>query len=100
MGVSKDASPEEIKRAFRRLTLELHPDRWPGDEDAARRFQRITRAYDVLGDAAKRLAYDQTMERSLMGYDVAAGEVPDIGRLVDSLVGDCLQPPFVTEEGG
>ena len=48
--------------AFRQLTLELHPDHWP-DEDAARRFQRITQAYDVLGDAAKRLAYDQTMER-------------------------------------
>lgn len=88
LGVSNAATPEEIKRAFRRLTLELHPDRWPGDEDAARRFQRITRAYDVLGDPAKRLAYDQTMERSLMGYDVAGGEVPDIGRLVDSLVGD------------
>lgn len=88
LGLPRDASAEDIKKAFRRLTLELHPDRWPDDPEATDRFQAVANAYAVLGDAAKRGHYDQQLERSLVGYDIATGEVPDIGRLVDSLVGD------------
>ena len=90
LGVAKGASQDEIKKAFRRLTLELHPDRWPGDAKVADRFQAVTRAYNTLCDPARRLAYDQSLERSIMGFDVTSGEVPDvsISRVMNTLVGD------------
>ena len=60
LGVDRRASAEEIKKAYRRLTLELHPDRRPGEPDAAERFRKINEAYDTLGDPAKRARYDTT----------------------------------------
>ena len=57
LGVSRDASPEEIKKAYRRLARELHPDVNPG-EDAAERFKLVTHAYDVLSDPQQRQRYD------------------------------------------
>lgn len=59
LGVSKGASAEEIKKAFRKLAKELHPDKNPGDKAAEERFKRITGAFDVLGDAEKRAKYDR-----------------------------------------
>jgi len=57
--VSPDATPEEIKRAYRKLALETHPDRNPGDVRAEERFKKINEAYGVLSDSAKRTQYDQ-----------------------------------------
>jgi molecular chaperone DnaJ len=57
--VSRDAGPEEIRAAFRRLAMRHHPDRNPGDKSAERKFQRLAEAYDVLSDAEKRAAYDR-----------------------------------------
>ena len=57
LGVSRDASPEEIKKAYRRLARELHPDVNPGEE-ASERFKLVTHAYDVLSDADSRRRYD------------------------------------------
>ncbi len=59
LGVSPDASEEEIKRAFRRLALKYHPDRNPGDKAAEEKFKEINEAYQVLGDPEKRARYDQ-----------------------------------------
>ncbi len=59
LGVSKGASAEEIKKAFRKLAKELHPDKNPGDNTTLERFKRITAAFDLLGDAEKRAKYDQ-----------------------------------------
>ncbi|WP_292084132.1 MULTISPECIES: DnaJ C-terminal domain-containing protein [unclassified Brevundimonas] len=59
LGVSKGASADEIKKAFRKLAKELHPDKNPGDKVAEERFKRITAAFDLLGDAEKRAKYDR-----------------------------------------
>jgi curved DNA-binding protein len=57
--VSKDATPEEIKKAFRRLARQFHPDLNPNDKTAEERFKSINEAYEVLSDTSKRNQYDQ-----------------------------------------
>ncbi|WP_417232575.1 DnaJ C-terminal domain-containing protein [Brevundimonas sp.] len=59
LGVSRGASADEIKKAFRKLAKELHPDKNPGNTAADERFKRITAAFDLLGDAEKRAKFDR-----------------------------------------
>lgn len=58
LGVSRDAGEDEIRRAFRKLAKELHPDLHPQDSAAAERFKRVSAAYDILGDPPKRRQFD------------------------------------------
>lgn len=59
LGVSRSASEDEIRKAYRKLAREYHPDRRPDDKAAAEKFQQIQQAYDVLGNKEKRQKYDQ-----------------------------------------
>ncbi|MDE6344119.1 MAG: DnaJ domain-containing protein, partial [Muribaculaceae bacterium] len=59
LGVGKDASADEIKKAYRKLALKYHPDRNPGDKEAEEKFKEAAEAYDVLSNEEKRKRYDQ-----------------------------------------
>ena len=59
LGVSRSASPDEIRKAFRKLAKMLHPDRNPGDKAAEDRFKRVSAAFDILGDPEKKAKFDR-----------------------------------------
>jgi len=59
LGCSRTASPEDIKKAYRKLAMEHHPDRNQGNKDAEKKFKELSHAYDILKDADKRAAYDR-----------------------------------------
>ena len=59
LGVSKDASADDIKKAYRKAAMKYHPDRNPGDKTAEEKFKEAGEAYEVLSDADKRARYDQ-----------------------------------------
>ena len=72
LGVAPDASEKDIKRAYRRLARQYHPDANPGDPQAEERFKAISAAYDVLGDPAERAQYDQVRRAAGSGVRTAA----------------------------
>ena len=59
LGVKKDASADEIKKAYRKMAMKYHPDRNPGDKEAEEKFKEVGEAYEVLSDADKKARYDQ-----------------------------------------
>jgi molecular chaperone DnaJ len=93
LGVPKNASQDEIKKAYRKLARKHHPDANPGDKEAEERFKEIQHAYDVLSDAEKRKAYDrfgtQNGRAGAGGPNVDFGNVDfgDLGDLFGGLFG-------------
>src|SRR3954471_16915483 len=74
LGVPRSASQAEIKKAFRKLAREHHPDRNPGDTAAEERFKEVQHAYDVLGDDKKRKDYDRFGAQNGRGAAGAGGQ--------------------------
>ena len=64
LGVARDASPEEIKKAYRQLAVKYHPDKNPGDKQSEERFKEVAEAYEVLSDPEKRAQFDRFGRRS------------------------------------
>ena len=59
LGVGRNATPDELKKAYRKLALKYHPDRNPGDKEAEEKFKEAAEAYDVLSNPEKKTKYDQ-----------------------------------------
>ncbi|MCL2014123.1 MAG: molecular chaperone DnaJ [Oscillospiraceae bacterium] len=91
LGISKDAGEDEIKKAYRRLAKENHPDVNPGDKAAEARFKEIGEAYEVLSDSQKRANYDQFGHAGVDPSYAGAGgfnmDFGDIGNIFESFFG-------------
>ena len=73
LGVSKNASDDEIKKAYRKLAIKYHPDKNPGDKEAEEKFKEISEAHEVLSDKQKRARYDQFGHAGVGGSAGSAG---------------------------
>jgi len=92
LGVSRDASEQELKSAYRKLALKFHPDRNPGDHAAEEKFKEASEAYQVLCDADKRAAYDRFGHAGVSGggpggFGGFSGAV-DLGDIFGDLFGE------------
>jgi DnaJ-class molecular chaperone len=93
LNVSRTAPDEEIKKAYRRLALQCHPDRNPGDSHAEEKFKEISEAYGVLIDPEKRRRYDQIRD---YGFDQGA-QGRDFGYTQEDIFRDVFSNPFARE---
>ena len=90
LNVSKSASAEEIKRAYRKLAMKYHPDRNPDDKEAEQKFKEASEAYEVLADSEKRQRYDQFGHAGLRGtssHDFSHMDVGDIFSMFEDIFG-------------
>ncbi|MEL6615193.1 MAG: DnaJ domain-containing protein, partial [Bacteroidota bacterium] len=102
LGVARDATPEAIKKAYRKRAMESHPDRNPGDEDAERRFKEAAEAYEVLSNPEKRARYDRFGREGLNGGGASGGapfsDISDIFSAFSDIFGQ--DPRFGGFSGG
>ncbi|MFQ5640784.1 MAG: DnaJ C-terminal domain-containing protein [bacterium] len=87
LGVDENTTSDIIKKAYRRLAKEYHPDAHPGDKQAEKKFKEISEAYSVLGDAKKREQYDQMRRYGFTGRPGGGGFSSDVGIDLSDLFG-------------
>ncbi len=80
LGVSRDASDDDIKKAYRKLVFQYHPDRNPDSKDADAKIRELNAAYEIIGDAEKRQNYDR-----LSWGDEPRAEAVDLGLILDDI---------------
>ena len=102
LGVAREASADDLKKAYRKLAMQFHPDRNPGDAAAEAKFKEINEAYDVLKDEQKRAAYDRFGHAAFEGGGPGAGggagagfDGAGLGDIFDQMFGD-----FMGRRGG
>ncbi|KPV97121.1 Chaperone protein DnaJ [Pseudoalteromonas sp. P1-9] len=92
LGVAKDASDRDIKKAYKRLAMKYHPDRTAGDKDLEAKFKEVKEAYEILGDSQKRQTYDQfghaAFEQGGGGGHGGFGGGADFGDIFGDVFGD------------
>jgi molecular chaperone DnaJ len=98
LGVPRDAAAEDLKKAYRKLAMQYHPDRNPGDKQAEARFKDVSEAYDILKDEQKRAAYDRYGHAAFeqgggpggfnAGFDFSAGG--GLGDIFDQMFGEFM----------
>lgn len=89
LGVDRNATPDELKKAYRKLALQYHPDRNPGDKEAEEKFKEAAEAYDVLSNPDKKARYDQFGHAGMEGaYGQGGMDMNDIFSNLGSIFGD------------
>ena len=96
--IGRDSSPEEIKKAYRRLAIQYHPDQNPDNREAEERFKELSEAYSVLSDAEKRRIFDQFGHAGLSGSGMGANGF-DFGGSFADLFSDIFQDFFGAGRG-
>jgi molecular chaperone DnaJ len=102
LGVGRTASPDDIKKAFRKLAMQHHPDRNQGDKDAEKKFKELNHAYDILKDPDKRAAYDRYGAAAFEGGNGPGGPGGFNAQGFDfgSVFGDIFEEMFNGGRGG
>lgn len=92
LGIARNAEPDEIKRAYRRLAKRYHPDLNPGDPAAEEAFKRSSEAYAVLSDPEKRRLYDRFGAQAFSGRGAPEPDLGAFGEVLEGLFGDVFRP--------
>lgn len=103
LGVSKEASAEEVKKAYRKVAMQYHPDRNPGDKAAEEKFKEAAEAYEILSDADKKAQYDRFGHAGVSGNGRGFGANPnmeDIFSQFGDIFGEDIFGSFFGGQGG
>src|SRR6478752_10112080 len=106
LSVTKTASGEEIKKAYRKVAMQFHPDRNPGDKEAEEKFKEAAEAYEVLSDADKKAKYDRFGHQAFApgmggsGFNGGSMNMDDIFSQFGDIFGDSMFGSMFGSSGG